>query len=92
MDPLLDLRDLAPPEPLERTLDALAGLAPGDRLVLRLRRQPYPLYELLRQMGYRWKVSGGDGDWHILIEPESAPERESEPGQGQRSTSSASGT
>ncbi len=92
MDALLDLRDLAPPEPLERTLDALARLAPGDRLMVRLRRQPYPLYELLRKMGHRWEVSGGDGDWHILIEPESAPERDSDPGQGQRPASSASGT
>jgi len=68
VDHRLDVSDLPPPEPLERTLDALAMLPPGDRLVLHHRRQPYPLYDLLRSMGYRWDVSGADGDWHILIE------------------------
>jgi len=70
MDLLLDLSDLPPPEPLERTLDALAGLPRGDRLLVRLGRQPYPLYDLLRRMGYRWEATGEDGDWRILIEPE----------------------
>lgn len=76
MDHLLDAADLPPPEPLERALDALSGLPPGDRLLLRLRRQPYPLYDLLRRMGYRWEVSGQEGDWQICIEPEAgAPPR-----------------
>ena len=69
MDHRLDVADLPPPEPLERTLDALAMLPPGDRLVLHHRRQPYPLYDLLGRMGYRWEVTGSDGDWTILIEP-----------------------
>lgn len=71
MDHLLDVADLPPPEPLERTLDALGSLPPGDRLLLHLSRQPFPLYDLLRRMGYRWEVSGQDGDWQICIEPES---------------------
>jgi hypothetical protein len=58
---------------MERTLDALATLPPGDRLELRLGRQPFPLFDLLRRMGYRWEVSGGDGDYRILIRPEDAP-------------------
>lgn len=74
MDHLLDLSDLPAPEPLERTLDALHELPSGDRLLLRHRRQPYPLYDLLRRMGYRWEVSGSDGDWHILIEPTTDPD------------------
>lgn len=69
MDHRLDVSDLPPPEPLERTLDALTLLPAGDRLVLRHRRQPYPLYDLLGRMGYRWEVTGAEGDWHILIEP-----------------------
>jgi uncharacterized protein (DUF2249 family) len=68
MDLLLDVADLPPPEPLERALDALASLSRGDRLLLRLRRQPFPLYDLLRQMGYRWEVTGQDGEWQICIE------------------------
>ena len=69
MDHLLDVSDLPPPEPLERTLDTLGLLPPGDRLLLCIPRQPYPLYDLLARMGYRWEVSGVDGDWRILIEP-----------------------
>jgi uncharacterized protein (DUF2249 family) len=72
MDHRLDVADLPPPEPLERTLDALAMLPPGDRLLLHHRRQPYPLYDLLGRMGYRWEVTGSDGDWTILIAPAGA--------------------
>ncbi len=68
MDHRLDVSDLPPPEPLERALDALSMLAPGDRLLLEHRRQPYPLYDILKRMGYRWQVSGWDGAWTICIE------------------------
>jgi TusA-related sulfurtransferase len=67
MDHLIDAREMEPPEPMERTLDALAALPAGDRVVLRLTRQPFPLFDLLRRMGYLWEVSGGDGDYQILI-------------------------
>jgi TusA-related sulfurtransferase len=67
MDHILDARGLEPPEPMERTLDALAALPKDDRLVLRLHRQPFPLFDLLRRMGYLWEVSGTDGDYSILI-------------------------
>jgi uncharacterized protein (DUF2249 family) len=79
MDHRLDVSNLPPPEPLERTLDALAELPAGDRLLLCHRRQPFPLYDLLRRMGYRWQVSGQEGDWQILIEPEPEPERSEPP-------------
>ena len=67
MDHVLDARGLPPPEPMERALDALAALPPDDRLVLRLPRQPFPLFDLLRRMGYLWEVSGTEGDYRILI-------------------------
>jgi hypothetical protein len=69
MDHVLDAHGLEPPEPLERTLDALATLPPHDRLILRLPRQPFPLFDLLRGMGYLWEVSGTEGDYLILIRP-----------------------
>jgi uncharacterized protein (DUF2249 family) len=69
VDRVIDVSDLPAPEPLERTLDALCKLSQGDRLLLRHRRQPFPLYDMLRRMGYRWQVTGEDGDWRILIEP-----------------------
>lgn len=73
MDRVLDLRGLPPPEPLERTLDGLNDLAPGDRLVVSLHRQPYPLYNLLGPMGYRWEATEVDGHWQVCIEPEPSP-------------------
>jgi hypothetical protein len=69
LDHVIDARDLPAPEPLERTLDTLADLPAGDRLLLRNRRQPFPLFDILRRMGYRWEVSGNEGDYLILIEP-----------------------
>jgi uncharacterized protein (DUF2249 family) len=67
MDRVLDVSALPPPEPLERVLDALSDLQSGDRLVVRLRRQPFPLYDILSHLGYRWDIEGVEGDWRILI-------------------------
>jgi len=69
MDQLLDVRSLAPPEPLERVLDALATLARGDRLRVLLPREPFPLYDLLRRMGYRWRTEPAPGRFELLIWP-----------------------
>ena len=64
----LDVSGLEPPEPLERTLDALGTLAPGDTLRLHIHREPYPLYGLLRDMGYVWEVRAGTRSlFEILI-------------------------
>lgn len=60
---------LPPPEPLERVLDALADLPAGDRLLVRHRREPFPLYDILRRMGYAWCTRGENGSWRILIWP-----------------------
>lgn len=70
MDRLLDVSQLEPPEPLERILDALADLVPGDRLSVIHRRVPFPLYDMLRHMGHRWETVGEEGRYHILIWPE----------------------
>lgn len=51
---VLDGRDLQPPEPLERTLEALDTLADGDDLLLLLYCQPHPLFNILRKNGYTW--------------------------------------
>lgn len=78
----LDVRHLAPPEPLERILEALAGLGPGERLWVLHRREPFPLYDLLKGLGWSWHTTGQDGRFEILIwsgAPPSAAERESRP-------------
>ena len=65
---VVDGRDLPAPEPLERTLEALAGLGADDRLRLLIHREPLPLYDLLRGGGYRWESRRlGDGNYEILI-------------------------
>jgi len=51
---VLDGRELQPPEPLERTLEALDTLADGDDLLLMLYCQPHPLFNILRKNGYTW--------------------------------------
>jgi len=69
MDVVLDVSSLAPPEPLERVLDALSLLPEGDRLRVLLPREPFPLYDLLRRMGYAWMTTGAQGHFEILIWP-----------------------
>lgn len=46
-DVLIDGRQMAPPEPMEKVLLALSLRRPGQRVRLLIHRRPYPLYELL---------------------------------------------
>ena len=65
---LLDVRDLPPPEPLERVLAALHALRDAQYLRARLPREPYPLYPLLQEFGYAWRARPADGAcFEILI-------------------------
>jgi uncharacterized protein (DUF2249 family) len=50
----LDVSGLEPPEPLERILDTLADLPEGHWLRVTHRRDPVPLYRMLKEMGYHW--------------------------------------
>ncbi|HRH81968.1 MAG TPA: DUF2249 domain-containing protein [Thiobacillaceae bacterium] len=65
----LDARGLEPPEPLERTLAAVALLRPGQRLRLLIHREPFPLYAMLDGMGCAHRTEAlPDGDFAVLIE------------------------
>lgn len=65
---VLDVRDLTPPEPLERVLVALHALREAQYLRARLPREPYPLYPLLQEFGYAWRARPPDGaGFEILI-------------------------
>lgn len=65
---LVDARWLEPPEPLERVLEALERRAPGQRVRMLLHREPYPLYNILRQMGLAYETHARpDGSFEILI-------------------------
>jgi len=64
----LDVRFLDPPEPFERTIEALDRLAPGDTLNLLIHREPHPLYQMLRQSGYTYRAEQrDDGMWLIRV-------------------------
>ena len=54
MTVVVDGREMQPPEPLERTMDALDKLADGDDLLLLLYCQPHPLFNILKNNGYAW--------------------------------------
>ena len=48
----IDVCGLEPPEPLERVLEALYRLQPGQRLRVLIPREPFPLYGILERNGY----------------------------------------
>lgn len=65
---LVDARGLEPPEPMERVLEALCRAQPGQRVVMLLEREPFPLYRILKQNGYDHAVTcGEDGVYRIEI-------------------------
>ena len=67
---VLDARGLEPPEPMERVLQTLALLRPGQAIRLLLHREPFPLYPLLAQRGCgHASHRAPDGSYVILIRP-----------------------
>lgn len=64
----LDVCELAPPEPMERVLDALEAMAPQDRLAVLIERDPLPLYRILERRGYRHSITARpDQRYELLI-------------------------
>ena len=64
----IDVRGLPPPEPFETIMLALDTLPEGATLRVLIHREPYPLYEVLRDAGYNWQTSAlTDGHYSILI-------------------------
>jgi TusA-related sulfurtransferase len=67
---LVDARGLEPPEPMEKALQTLALLRPGQSIRMLLHREPFPLYALLAERGYRHATTlEADGSYIILISP-----------------------
>ena len=65
---LVDARGLEPPEPMERVMQTLSLLRPGQAIRLLLHREPFPLYPLLAERGYRHATRmEADGSYVILI-------------------------
>ncbi len=64
----LDVRGLPPPEPFVNVIQALQTLPAGAALQVQIHREPYPLYDALREAGYTWQTSAlADGDFQIEI-------------------------
>ncbi|MBF0164601.1 MAG: DUF2249 domain-containing protein [Magnetococcales bacterium] len=65
----LDVRDLPPPEPMLRILEAVTFLHPGESLRVIHNRVPHPLYPRLRERGLLVEtLEHGDNDEiHLVI-------------------------
>ena len=63
----LDLRGLEPPEPMERVLDALTELRPGQHVRMLIDREPRPLYRILAQNGYLYEAVVRDGYLYDIV-------------------------
>lgn len=64
----LDVRGLPPPEPFENVMQALQTLPAGEALQVHIHREPFPLYEVLRDTGYAWETTAlADGNFKVLI-------------------------
>jgi TusA-related sulfurtransferase len=65
---LVDARGLEPPEPMEKVMQVLALLRPGQTIRMLLHREPFPLYAILAERGYRHETRmEADGSYVILI-------------------------
>ncbi|MGB6241767.1 MAG: DUF2249 domain-containing protein [Castellaniella sp.] len=66
-DITLDVRGLPPPEPLEQCLEALADLAPDQRLHMLIDREPYPLYTMLDRDGFQHECTFEETHFQVTI-------------------------
>jgi len=65
---LVDARGLEPPEPMEKIMTTLELLRPGQSIRMLLHREPFPLYAILAERGYRHDTTmQADGSYVILI-------------------------
>jgi hypothetical protein len=72
MELLVDAREMQPPEPFERTMEALEQMGPEDEVVLWLFRRPEPLFKTLQRNGYIYtEASGPEGcnEFRIKLPP-----------------------
>jgi uncharacterized protein (DUF2249 family) len=64
----VDVRWLPPPEPFEHIIRALYQLSPLETMRVLIHREPFPLYDVLRDDGNTWQTTlQPDGCYEILI-------------------------
>jgi uncharacterized protein (DUF2249 family) len=70
----LDLRGLAPPEPLQRALEAVAVLPAGEEIVVVTERRPVHLLALLSDRGCTFRVQELPDGHETVVRKERARE------------------
>lgn len=63
---ILDARGLEPPEPMDRVMQTLALLRPGQSIRLLLHREPFPLYPILADRGFRHDTRMQDDGSYVI--------------------------
>lgn len=65
---VIDARLMEPPEPFVQTMEALDAITPGQKVLLILGREPFPLYRALELNGFSWQTEQfPDGTVEVLI-------------------------
>ena len=63
----LDVSELQPPLPMEMALDAIDKLDSGQYIKMIHRMQPHPLYTILFENGFKYKVNTNNNLFEIYI-------------------------
>ena len=67
-DKVIDGRSMEPPEPFVLTMEALDTIKPGQKVLLLLRREPFPLYRALELNGISWQTERTpEGFFEVLM-------------------------
>lgn len=67
-DRVIDARQMEPPEPFVQTMEALDTLQSGQKVLLLLGREPFPLYRALELNGFAWQTTHlPDGSVEVLM-------------------------
>ena len=67
-DKVIDGRSMEPPEPFVLTMEALDTIKPGQKVLLLLGREPFPLYRALELNGISWQTERTpEGSFEVLM-------------------------
>jgi len=64
---VLDVHALTPPAPFEIAIEQVTHLQCGEYIKMLHRLQPFPLYDILLENGFRYKVLQGEFGFDIYI-------------------------
>ena len=62
---IVDVHELQSPEPMEIMMKALTELQQGEYIKMQHRMQPFPLYDILLENGFRYEIM--DGEFDIFV-------------------------